>query len=133
MQNVEHLNAFKMCVNSCQYCVRTNIILWIVHKHFCLPSLLFIALYTFFLVDLFHCLVSHFFTKTYSFVQRSIGLQILGCTFVTEPCIALLKPLYCIFFWCIVICPLIDVPKFYGKYGFNCAPLRHSIPLSSVK
>lgn len=50
----------------------------------------FIVLHNFLLVDLHPSLALHvsFCSKIYVFIKAGISFQILGCTFVSEPCLS---------------------------------------------
>lgn len=111
----------KMSVGSWQHCPIAGFNLWILVSALVFhvfPS--FIVLHNFLLVDLPPSLALHvsFCPKIYSFSKAGISFQVLGCTFVSP------ESPHEVFYtnvcsWQVITHLLIDIPKFYGKCGFN--------------
>lgn len=129
IQNI-HWKCVSIHGNSAQI---TDFTLWVVPKHlpskpFVLSILYFFSLFLF--TDLSLCSIAKFFfffTKIFSFIERGVSFQTLGCSFVSEFCIALWKAIV-MYFWHNVTCLLIDTQKFCGKCGFSSVPFEvHSL------
>lgn len=81
LQNIQYLNALKMCEIHGHIAQIPSLILWVVPKYVLSTSLVHRIIP--FSANLSLHLASHYFTKISAFIKSGIVFQILGYTFVT--------------------------------------------------